>query len=58
MKLNINDKNKCGIYKITNSINNKCYIGKSINIYYRIKSHITDLNRNKSRYENQHFINA
>ena len=26
---------KCGIYKITNKINHKCYIGQSVNIYRR-----------------------
>lgn len=34
------NKNKiCGIYKITNKINNKCYIGKSIDIYNRWYDH-------------------
>ena len=28
-----------GIYKITNNINNKVYIGQSINIESRIKDH-------------------
>lgn len=28
-----------GIYKITNKINNKCYIGQSVNLESRIKSH-------------------
>lgn len=29
----------CGIYKITNNINGKCYIGQSIDIYYRWFTH-------------------
>lgn len=29
----------CGIYKITNNINNKCYIGQSINIHRRWNAH-------------------
>lgn len=29
----------CGIYKITNLLNNKCYIGQSINIEDRFKKH-------------------
>ena len=33
-----------GIYKITNKINNKCYIGKSINIESRWKYHIENKN--------------
>lgn len=32
-------KNVCGIYKITNKINGKCYVGKSINIYHRWIEH-------------------
>ena len=29
----------CGIYKITNDINNKCYIGQSKNIKRRFSEH-------------------
>lgn len=29
----------CGIYKITNNITNKCYIGKSVDIKRRFKEH-------------------
>lgn len=35
----------CGIYKITNTINNKSYIGKSVNIESRIISHKSQLKR-------------
>ena len=31
-----------GIYKITNNINGKCYIGQSINIKQRWKGHKKD----------------
>lgn len=57
MKANIKDKFKCGIYCIKNTVNNKIYVGKSINIYGRIKQHITQLNH-KSKEENYHLINA
>ena len=30
----------CGIYKITNILNEKCYIGSSINVEQRIKTHL------------------
>ena len=30
---------KCGIYKITNILNNKCYIGQSVDIYKRWCDH-------------------
>lgn len=56
MKVNKNDK-KCGIYCIRNIVNNKVYIGKSINIYRRIKEHISMLN-NKSKDENPYLIKA
>lgn len=35
------------IYKITNIANNKCYIGKSIDAYYRLKTHKKYLKNNK-----------
>lgn len=37
----------CGIYKITNEINGKCYIGSSKHIEKRWKEHIRELNKNK-----------
>ena len=37
-----------GIYKITNNINNKIYIGQSIDIYRRFKEHIREARLNKS----------
>jgi group I intron endonuclease len=58
MILNINDKNKAGIYCIKNTVNNKVYIGKSINIYFRIKTHITNLNRRIKKQENEYLINS
>jgi group I intron endonuclease len=36
---------KCGIYCITNTVNNKQYIGSSKNIYYRLKRHQSELQR-------------
>lgn len=36
-----------GIYKITNKINNKCYIGKSQNIQERWKQHLYDYKINR-----------
>lgn len=57
MNLNELDKNKSGIYCICNKINNKVYIGKSKNIYNRIKQHIYYLNH-KDKNENCYLINA
>jgi group I intron endonuclease len=58
MKLNIKrDFGKSGIYIIKNRINNKVYVGKSINIYIRIKQHITLLNT-RSLDENRYLISA
>lgn len=45
---------KCGIYRI--SCNEHSYIGSSINIYYRLKRHISDLLKNK--HENKYMQNA
>jgi len=36
---------KCGIYCITNTVNNKQYIGSSKNIYHRLKRHQSELRR-------------
>lgn len=41
----------CGIYKITNKINNKAYVGQSIDIYTRWTTHINLLNTNKHHNE-------
>lgn len=51
-------ENVCGIYCIRNIINQKVYIGKSINIRQRIWNHISNLNSKNIKSENQHFINA
>lgn len=40
-------KKKCGIYKITNTINGKVYIGQSVNLNKRMKSHLAYLKANK-----------
>lgn len=39
----------CGVYKIVNNINQKIYIGQSINIKARWKDHINSLNRGDSK---------
>lgn len=36
----------CGIYKFTNNLNGKVYIGKSVNIYRRYSHHISCVNNN------------
>lgn len=43
-------KNKCGIYKIINNINNKIYIGQSINIPQRIRIHFSTKSKNTPLY--------
>jgi group I intron endonuclease len=35
-----------GIYKITNVINKKCYVGSAVDIKRRLKRHLLDLQRN------------
>lgn len=57
MKANIKDKGKWGIYCIKNTVNQKVYVGKAIDIHRRIKQHITQLNT-KSKDENIYLINA
>lgn len=57
MKLNTKDKGRSGIYVIKNLVNNKIYVGKSKNIYIRLKQHITLLNT-KNLNENRYLINS
>lgn len=45
-----------GIYKIENIVNNKVYIGQSIDIYTRWYNHRSELNGN--RHHNEHLQNA
>lgn len=42
-------KGKAGIYRIVNTINNKCYIGQSINLAVRIRAHIRYIKRNTEK---------
>lgn len=45
-------KNNCGIYKIENKINGKCYIGQSINLWKRKGTHYWHLRRSSE--DNRH----
>lgn len=51
------DLKRSGIYAIKNKLNNKLYIGKSINIYERMRQHINYLNKS-SKNENRYLINS
>jgi group I intron endonuclease len=58
MKTNKLHEKVCGIYCIRNTVNDKKYIGKSINIRQRIYNHIGGLNSKDIKRENQYFINS
>ena len=45
-----------GIYKITNTVNNKCYIGQSTDLFKRIRKHVKTLLSGTNR--NEHLQNA
>lgn len=57
MKQRTEDKFKSEIYVIQNNLNQKKYVGKALDIYRRIKNHVTALNT-KNKNENRHLINA
>jgi group I intron endonuclease len=48
--------NSCGIYQIKNLINNKCYIGQTVDLDKRKVDHFGRLRKNK--HENQHLQKA
>lgn len=48
--------NKSGIYKITNKVNNKFYIGSSVSVRARITNHRSQLNRGV--HDNEHLQRA
>jgi len=56
MKITTDNKGKSGIYCIHNTINNKKYIGSSINIYQRLLAHRSYLRKNI--HANSHLQNA
>ena len=49
---------KCGVYKITNKINNNCYIGKSVDIEHRWKQHKYNYNKEKLKCYNYYLYRA
>lgn len=55
-KINKKFKNKSGIYKIINLVNNKIYVGSAVNLFNRFKLHKSDLKNNK--HCNDYFQNA
>lgn len=57
MKYLIEHKNKSGIYKITNSINLKIYVGSAINLYKRFIGHKNQFVTNKHNDRFQNFVN-
>lgn len=57
MKYLIDEKNKSGIYIITNSINNKVYIGSAVNLHTRFIGHKHQFNKNKHNERFQNFVN-
>lgn len=51
-------KNKTGIYKISNTINDRIYIGSAVDLYNRFHLHKSDLNKNKHHSKTlQRFVN-
>lgn len=55
MKKNLKYPEGAGIYKLTNISNGKIYIGKSVNMYFRLSCHESCAKKSKGRY---YFENA
>ena len=51
-----NISKQSGIYKFTNTVNNKCYIGQAQNLKVRIRGHLRDFKKNK--YDNIYFYKS
>lgn len=58
MKPNINLKNKSGIYKITNLVNNKVYIGKTKCFHKRIYQYLYDIKHERTNHINAYLLNS
>lgn len=58
MEVRKEDKRRCGVYLIRNTINGKVYIGASIDIRARMYAHIGALRAKRRKSENDHFINS
>lgn len=50
-------KGKSGIYKITNMVNGKCYVGSAINIFHRWETHLSDFKLKKHTFKFQNAWN-
>lgn len=48
----------CGIYKITNKVNGKVYVGKTTNFRKRRNCYVSDFNKQKIDKINQRFLNS
>ena len=48
----------CGIYKITNKSNGKCYIGQSVDIFTRWRKHLSEAYNKDSNAYDSHFYRA
>ena len=46
---------KCGIYTITNTIDNKVYVGYATNFRKRKAAHLSDLRKNKHKNSRRKF---
>lgn len=51
-------KNQGGIYKITNIVNGKCYIGRTSDFYRRSHHYIYDFNNRRSRQINEYMLRS
>lgn len=51
-------KHQGGVYKITNTVNGKCYIGRTMCFYRRSHHYIYDFNNQRSRQINEYLLRS
>lgn len=58
MKYEVRDGHVCGIYRITNTVNGKIYVGKSKNVRSRYRQYVRDFEKQAAYHMNRYLLNS